>query len=71
MNVNKLAGWFLIVMGAVNVCREVMLRLRENAQPGAVYALVTALLFTLGAVFLIRKPIPYGRKVKGHSPGSK
>ena len=71
MNVNKLAGWFLIVMGAVNVFREVMLRLRENAQPGAVYALVTALLFTLGAVLLIRKPIPYGRKAKGHLTGGK
>ena len=64
MDVNKLAGWCLIVLGAVNVFREVMLTLRYDAAPGAVYALVTALFFTFGAVLLIRKPIPYGRKAK-------
>lgn len=68
MDVNKLAGWCLIVLGVVNVLREVMIVLSENdARPGAVYALVTALLITLGAVLLIRKPIPYGRKAKGSS----
>ncbi len=69
MNINKLAGWGLIVLGALNVFREVMLRLTEDAAPGAVYAIITALLFTLGAVLLIRKPIPYGRKAKEHSTG--
>ena len=64
MDVNKLAGWCLIVLGLVNIFREVMLTVRENAQPGALYALVTALLFTFGAVFLIRKPLPSGRKAR-------
>jgi hypothetical protein len=64
MDVNKLAGWCLIVLGTLNIFREVMLVLRDDAAPGAVYALVTALFITLGVVLLIRKPIPYGRKTK-------
>ena len=69
MDVNKLAGWCLIILGVANVVREVVILTRENdAQPGAVYALVTALLITSGAVFLIRKPIPH-RKAKGPSTG--
>lgn len=68
MDVNKLAGWCFIVWGLINVLREVMIVLRDDAaRPGAVYALVTALLITLGALLLIRKPIPYGRKAKGTS----
>ncbi len=68
MDINKLAGWCLIILGAANVLREVVILTRENGSPGAVYALVTALLITLGAVLLIRKPIPH-RKAKGPSGG--
>ena len=68
MDVNKLAGWCLIILGVANVLCEVMVLMRENGSPGAVYALVTALLITSGAVLLIRKPIPH-RKAKGPSTG--
>ena len=68
MDVNKLAGWCLIILGVANVLREVTVLMRENGSPGAVYALVTALLITLGVVLLIRKPIPHG-KAKGPSTG--
>lgn len=65
MDINKLAGWCLILLGLANVLREVVILTREKgAQPGAIYALATALLITLGAVFLIRKPIPQRRKTK-------
>ncbi|HEX3187442.1 MAG TPA: hypothetical protein VHQ94_21765 [Pyrinomonadaceae bacterium] len=64
MDINKLAGWCLILLGVANVVREVVILTRENGSPGAIYALVTALLITLGAVFLIRKPIPQRRKAK-------
>ena len=65
MDINKLAGWCLIILGVANVVREVVILSRENgSQPGAIYALATALLITLGAVFLIRKPIPQRRKAK-------
>ena len=64
MDINKLAGWCLIILGVANVLREVVILTRENGSPGAIYALATALLITLGAVFLIRKPIPQRRKAK-------
>ena len=67
MDINKLAGWCLIIVGGINVLREIVLSVRDNGSPGAVYALVTALLFTFGAVLLIRKPLPHGRKAKDSS----
>ena len=62
MDVNKLAGWCLILLGAINVLHEIFVTYRDGGTPGAFYALVTALLFTFGAVLLIRKPIPHGKK---------
>ena len=62
MDVNKMAGWCLIVLGVVNVLHEIFIRYRDNARPGIPYAIVTAAFFTFGAVLLIRKPIPYGTK---------
>lgn len=62
MDVNKMAGLCLIIMAVVNVLHEVFIRHRDGATPGVAYAFVTALLFTLGAVLIIRKPIPHGKK---------
>lgn len=68
MDVNKLAGWCLITLGVVNVLHEIFVRYRDAATPGIGYAFVTALFFTLGAVLLIRKPIPDARKAKVRRP---
>lgn len=57
MNVNKLAGWCLILLGVINVLHEIMERWSVRNIPGVPYALVTALFFTFGFVFLCRKPI--------------
>lgn len=62
MDVNKLAGWCLITLAMVNVLHEIFVRFRDAGTPGTGYAFVTALFFTLGAVLLIRKPIPNARK---------
>ncbi len=69
MDVNKMAGLCLIVLGVVNALREVVVTIRDNARPGFAYAFATALLITLGAVLIIRKPIPYRVKAKRHSTG--
>ena len=70
MDVNKLAGWCLIVLGVVNVLHEIFVRWRDNNVPGVPYTIVTALFFTFGFVLLWRKPIktrPTTPKVKGPS----
>lgn len=70
MDVNKLAGWCLIVLGVVNVLHEIFIRWRDNSVPGVPYAIVTALFFTFGFVLLWRKPInprPVRPKAKGPS----
>jgi hypothetical protein len=70
MDVNKLAGWCLITLAAVNVLHEIFIRYRDAAAPGIGYAFMTALFFTVGAVLLIRKPIPDARKAKVRRPGA-
>ena len=70
MNVNKLAGACLIIMGIVNALHEFVVRSTGRGEPGFGYALVTALFFTFGAVLLLRKSADYGkrpRKAKGPS----
>ena len=64
MDVNKMAGWCLITLGVVNALHEVVVTVRDHGNPGLAYALATAILITLGAMFIIRKPIPYGRRAK-------
>ena len=71
MDVNKLAGWCLITLAVVNVLHEIFVRYRDAATPGIGHAFVTALFFTLGAVLLIRKPIPDARKTKMRRPGTR
>ena len=67
MDVNKMAGWCLIVFAVINVLHEIVVRLTERGTPGVAYAAVTAVLFTLGAVLIIRRPIPLARKAKRSS----
>ena len=70
MDVNKLAGGCLIILGIVNVLHEFVVRSTGRGEPGKVYALITALFFTLGVVLLVQKVIPKSKrpqKVKGPS----
>ncbi len=57
MDVNKLAGACLIILGTVNVLHEFVVRSTGRGEPGFVYALVTALFFTFGVVLLLRKSV--------------
>jgi hypothetical protein len=69
MDVNKLAGACLIILGIVNVLHEVVVRSTGRGTPGFVYAFVTALFFTFGAVLFLRRSVPHKspRKAKGLS----
>jgi hypothetical protein len=69
MDVNKLAGACLIIFGIINVLHEIVVRSTARGRPGSAYAFVTALLFTFGALLLLRRIIPNKspRKVKGPS----
>jgi hypothetical protein len=55
MDVNKLAGACLIILGIVNVLHEFVVRSTGRGEPGFSYAVVTALFFTFGIVLLLRK----------------
>ena len=55
MDVNKLAGACLIIMGIVNVLHEFVVRSTGRGEPGFGYAVVTASFFTFGVMFLLRK----------------
>jgi len=57
MDVNKLAGGCLIILGIVNVLHEFVVRSTGRGQPGFGYAVVTALFFTFGVLLLVRKRI--------------
>jgi hypothetical protein len=70
MDVNKLAGACLIIFGIVNALHEFVVRSSGRGEPGNLYAVVTALLFTLGVALLLRKSVGRGKrlqKVKGPS----
>lgn len=70
MDVNKLAGACLFILGIVNVLHEFVVRSQGRGEPGILYALVTALFFTFGVVLLLRKTVTHGKrlpKVKGPS----
>jgi len=55
MDVNKLAGACLIILGVVNVLHEFVVRSTGRGEPGISYAVVTALFFTFGVMLLLRK----------------
>lgn len=67
MDVNKLAGACLIILGIVNVLHEFVVRATGRGQPGFGYAVVTALFFTFGVMFLLRKNVKRPQRVKGPS----
>jgi hypothetical protein len=62
MDINKLAGWCLILVAVIIVLQAIMHHLRNLGSPGALFALVTAALVTVGVVLIVRRPIPYGKK---------
>ena len=69
MDVNKIAGACFIIFGIINVLHEIVERSTGRGTPGFVYAFVTALLFTFGALLFFRRIIPNKsvRRVKGSS----
>jgi len=70
MDVNKLGGACLIIMGIVNALHEFVVRSTGRGEPGMLYAFVTALFFTFGVMLLLRKEVgrrKYPQKVKGPS----
>lgn len=62
MDVNKLAGGALIILGVVNVLHEIVVRSTGRGEPGVPYALVTALFFTFGVLLLFRKRVDHGKR---------
>lgn len=70
MDVNKLAGACLIILGIVNVLHEFVVRSTGRGEPGLGYAVVTALFFTFGVVLLLRKSVDHSKgpqRAKGPS----
>ena len=70
MNVNKMAGACLVILGIVNVLHEFVLRSTGRGNPGIVHAFVTALFFTFGVLLLLRRSADHNKslqKVKGPS----
>jgi hypothetical protein len=69
MDVNKLAGACLIILGIVNVLHEFVTRSTGRGEPGFKYAFVTALFFTFGVVLLLRKSVErHKRSEKAKGP---
>jgi predicted phage tail protein len=68
MSVNKLAGACLIMFGIVNVLHEIAVRSTRRGEPGIAYAVVTALLFTLGAVLFLRRSAAQTTAPKAKGP---
>lgn len=62
MDVNKLAGACLFILGIVNVLHEFVVRSTGRGEPGIVYAFVTALFFTFGVVLLLRKTAAHNKR---------
>ena len=61
MDVNKLAGACLIILGIVNVLHEFVVRSAGRGEPGFIYAAVTALFFTFGVMLLLRKSAAHSK----------
>ena len=68
MNVNKLAGGCLIIMGIVNALHEYVVRSTGRGEPGILYAFVTALFFTFGVMLFLRKSDRTKRRRKVQGP---
>ena len=62
MDVNKLAGWCLIVVAAIIVLQAIFHSLTNQGRPGFFFAMVAAALVTTGAILIVRRPIRYGKK---------
>ena len=68
MDVNKLAGGCLIILGIVNVLHEFVVRSTGRGEPGFGYAVVTALFFTFGVLLFLRKSVNSTRSQKAKGP---
>lgn len=68
MNVNKMAGACLILLGIVNALHEFVLRSTGRGTPGIGYAIVTALFFTFGTVLFLRRDIIQTKPQKSKGP---
>ena len=64
MDVNKLAGVCLLILGVVNALHEFVVRATGRGAPGFAYGFVTALFFTFGVVLLLRKSMATSRDVR-------
>jgi hypothetical protein len=54
MNISRMAGCCLILLGTINILHEIHLTGTGRGQPGVPYAIVTAALFTFGIALLLR-----------------
>jgi len=54
MNISRMAGTCLILLGIINVLHAIYLTGTSLDRPGIPYMVVTALLFTIGAALLLR-----------------
>ena len=53
MTVNRMAGCALVLLGIINVLHEIVVRNSGRGRPGSPYAIVTALLFSVGTALLL------------------
>ena len=58
MEIRKMAGWCLILLGIVKVLHVIYLQTVTGHRAGALYAIMISLLFTGGAAFLWLKSAP-------------
>jgi membrane-bound ClpP family serine protease len=54
MNISRMAGCCLILLGIINILHEINLTGTGRGQPGVAYAIITAALFTFGIALLLR-----------------
>jgi hypothetical protein len=68
MSVNKMAGACLILLAIVNALHDVAMRSNGRGTPGVGYAIVTALFFTFGVVFCLRRDTAKTKPQKARGP---
>ncbi|MDX6614015.1 MAG: hypothetical protein QOD75_3201 [Blastocatellia bacterium] len=54
MNISRMAGCCLILLGTINILHEINLVGTGRGQPGVAYAIVTAVLYSIGIALLLR-----------------
>lgn len=64
MGIRKMAGWCLILLGAVKVFQAIHIHATSGRSLGAISAVVISLLFTSGAAFLWLGRAPWRAQVR-------